>query len=269
MRPASWKTITLVLATAAALQVPSWAQSTINARISGGGGSGKCTFEVVVDGIADVQIRYNQGYLQTKAGQPATWHRLDCNQPLPRYPNSFRFKGIDGRGRQSLLRDPNSNNGVAVIRIEDPKGGREGYTGDIMWSGGNNGGGNWGGGGGGWWNDNWNGGGGWNGNGGWNGGNNQWPGGNNNWSRNIVPNCQRDIRNKLVSQYGGNLNFQGTPSQNQAGSFVMVDGQAFYRDGSGRSGQIQYHCTMHPNGNVAESKYNVSGGNFPGAPQPR
>jgi hypothetical protein len=37
-----------------------------------------------------------------------------------------------------LVRDPNSNRGVAVIRIEDPKNGREGYTGDIMWRGGSN-----------------------------------------------------------------------------------------------------------------------------------
>jgi hypothetical protein len=252
----------VLLALVAAMQV-SVAAQTINAKISGKGGNGKCTFEVVVDGVADVQIRYNQGYLQTKAGQPATWRRLDCNQPLPRNPNSFRFKGVDGRGKQYLLKDPNSNNGVAVIRIEDPKSGREGYTGDIMWNGGNNGGGQWGGGSGGWWNDNWNGGGGWNGNGGWNGG------GGANWSKNIVPNCQKAIRNQLVPQYGGSLTFQGQPSQNQGGSFVLVQGRANYRDGRGQTGQIQYNCTMHPNGNVAEATYNVVGGNFQPGPQPR
>jgi len=35
-----------------------------------------------------------------------------------------------------LLQDPRNNRGVAVIRIEDPKGGAEGYTFDIEWSGG-------------------------------------------------------------------------------------------------------------------------------------
>jgi hypothetical protein len=117
--------------------IPSLAQeNTIRANIRGGGGDGKCTFEVEVDKMAEVEIRGDQGYLRTISGREARWRRLDCNQPLPSSPNDFRFKGIDGRGRQDLVRDPNSNRGVAVIRIEDPKGGREGYTGDIMWRGG-------------------------------------------------------------------------------------------------------------------------------------
>jgi hypothetical protein len=237
------------------LTVSAVAQNTIQAQLSGGSGSGKCTFEVRVDGIADVQIRGGQGYLQTKAGMQAQWVRLRCNQPLPRNPNNFRFAGVDGRGKQYLLRSPNQNNGVAVIRIEDPRNGFEGYTGDIMWNGGNNGGGN----GNGWWNDDWNGGGGWGGGGG---------GWNNNWNRNIVPNCQNNIRNKLRQQVkNAQVNFNGQPNLNPAGSFVMVNGTANVRDNQGRNGQISYRCTMHPNGNVAESSYNVTQG--PVTPQPR
>ena len=117
--------------------VPSPAQeNTIRANIQGGGGDGKCTFEVEVDKVAEVEIRGDQGHLRTISGREARWRRLDCNQALPSSPNDFRFKGIDGRGRQDLVRDPNSNRGVAVIRIEDTKGGREGYTGDLMWRGG-------------------------------------------------------------------------------------------------------------------------------------
>ncbi len=112
--------------------------NTIRANIKGGGGDGKCTFEVEVDEVAEVEIHGDQGYLRTISGSPARWRRLDCNQALPASPNNFQFKGIDGRGRQDLIRDPNSNGGVAVIRIEDPKNGREGYTGDIMWRGGSN-----------------------------------------------------------------------------------------------------------------------------------
>jgi hypothetical protein len=48
---------------------------------------------------------------------------------------------------------------------------------------------------------------------------------------------------------------------------VMVDGTANIRDNQGRMGQISYHCTMHPNGNVADSSFNVTPG--PGDPQPR
>ncbi len=54
---------------------------------------------------------------------------------MPTRPSDFRFTGVDGRGRVNLVQDPR-NGGVAVIRIEDPKGGREGYTFDLEWRGG-------------------------------------------------------------------------------------------------------------------------------------
>src|SRR6476469_10485603 len=129
----------------AALLIPAAAGqggASIRANIRGGGGAGKCTFEVVVDGAAEVQIRGDQGSLRTLSGAPARWVRLDCNQALPPNPNDFRFEGIDGRGRQELVRDPRNNRGTAVVRIDDRRGGSEGYTGDILWRGGN--GGNWG-----------------------------------------------------------------------------------------------------------------------------
>ena len=107
------------------------------ATMVGGGGPdrGKCTIEVVVDGIAEVEIRGDQGFIRNIAGQPAQWRRFQCSGPLPRNPADFRFQGIDGRGRQSLLRDPRQG-GVAVVRIEDPQGGSEGYTFDLIWGGG-------------------------------------------------------------------------------------------------------------------------------------
>jgi hypothetical protein len=47
----------------------------------------------------------------------------------------------------------------------------------------------------------------------------------------------------------------------------MVDGTANVRDNQGRMGQISYNCTMHPNGKVADSSYNVT--QRPVNPQPR
>jgi hypothetical protein len=102
------------------------------AEIRGGGGDGKCTIEVYVDGVADVEIRGRTAVIRTLHGAPATFRRFQCNQEMPRNPYGFRFKGIDGRGRQELVREPNGNR-PAVIRIEDPKGGSEGYTFDIFW----------------------------------------------------------------------------------------------------------------------------------------
>jgi hypothetical protein len=124
------------LIVAAAVIAPLCAQNfqrTATMRGGSNGRDGKCTIEVVVDGAADVEIRGNNAVLHNLSGQPAEWRRFECNAVMPPNPASFRFQGIDGRGRQSLVRDPR-NGGAAVIRIEDPQGGREGYTFDIMWS---------------------------------------------------------------------------------------------------------------------------------------
>lgn len=93
---------------------------------------GKCTVEVEVDGAAEIEIRGDTARLRTIGGQTATWRRFQCNAPLPTDPAAFRFRGIDGRGAQSLLREPWGGRG-AIILIEDPKRGREGYTFDIEW----------------------------------------------------------------------------------------------------------------------------------------
>jgi len=117
-----------------------------NATIVNGGAAdhGKCTIEVVVDSAAEVEIRGATATLRTVSGQAAQWRRFECTSALPANPPNFAFNGVDGRGRQSLTRDPR-NGGVAVVRIEDPSGGSEGYTFDLMWdsrgqsySGGNN-----------------------------------------------------------------------------------------------------------------------------------
>lgn len=106
------------------------------ATVRGGGGdSGKCTIEVEVDGVAEIEIRGDRGRIRTLQGAPASWRRFECNGALPANPGDFRFKGVDGRGRQELVSSPGGRRG-AVVRIEDPKGGREGYTFDIEWRGG-------------------------------------------------------------------------------------------------------------------------------------
>ncbi len=106
------------------------------ASLRGGGNpeEGKCTIEVVVDGAAEVEIRGDIAVLRTLNGQPAQWRRFECNGFLPRNPVNFRFIGIDGRGRQELVREPRDG-GFAIVRIEDSKGGAEGYTFDITWNG--------------------------------------------------------------------------------------------------------------------------------------
>ncbi|HTA68516.1 MAG TPA: hypothetical protein VK776_09570 [Bryobacteraceae bacterium] len=96
---------------------------------------GKCTIEVVVDGAAEVEIRGDNAVLRNLSGRPPQWRRFECTGPLPGNPANFRFSGVDGRGRQTLIREPRNGSG-AVVRIEDPDNGSEGYTFDVTWGGG-------------------------------------------------------------------------------------------------------------------------------------
>lgn len=123
-----------LLAITCAFGQPRGRTQSMRADIRGGGDHGKCTIEVVVDGAADVIIRGDSAELRTLSGQDATWRRFVCNQPMPINPVDFRFTGIDGRGRQTLVKEP-GRGGPAIIRIEDPQGGREGYTFDVEWRG--------------------------------------------------------------------------------------------------------------------------------------
>ena len=123
------------------LGVAAYAQSDRRqAAIVGGGGPdrGKCTIEVRVDKAAEVEVRGASAILRTLEGQPSEWRRFECSSPIPMNPVDFRFAGVDGRGRQTLVRDPR-NGGVAVVRIEDPDNGSEGYTFDLFWGAGGGG----------------------------------------------------------------------------------------------------------------------------------
>jgi hypothetical protein len=102
---------------------------------NGNPGWGKCTVEVVVDGAAEVEVRGDTGNLRNLNGQPPQWRRFECTAPMPPNPGNFRFTGVDGRGRQELVRGPDGG-GPAVVRIQDPESGAEGYTFDLTWGGG-------------------------------------------------------------------------------------------------------------------------------------
>ncbi len=102
------------------------------AFITGAGGNGRCTIEVTVDRAAEVEISGDMGLLTTLEGQPAAWRRFQCNAPLPAQPRDFRVDG-GGRGNVRMIQDPRNTRGRAVIRINDPKGGRGNYTFELRW----------------------------------------------------------------------------------------------------------------------------------------
>lgn len=106
----------------------------MRATITGGGSPerGMCTIEVVADGAAEVEIRGGNAILRNLSGRPPQWRRFECTSIMPNNPPNFRFRGVDGRGSQELVRGP-QNGGAAVVRIQDPEGGTEGYTFALNW----------------------------------------------------------------------------------------------------------------------------------------
>ena len=107
------------------------------ATVSGNGtaSAGRCTVEVAVDGSAEIEIRGDSASMRDLSGRRPQWRRFECTGAMPTNPVDFRFRGIDGRGTQELVRDPR-NGGAAVVRINDPQGGPEGYTFELTWGGG-------------------------------------------------------------------------------------------------------------------------------------
>jgi hypothetical protein len=131
-----------VLATFATLAGSASGQNLgMRATITGSGSPdrGVCTIEVLADGAAEVDIRGGNATLRNLSGRPPQWRRFECTGLMPNNPTNFRFRGLDGRGSQELVRGP-QNGGPAVVRIQDPQGGAEGYTFALSWGG--DGGGN-------------------------------------------------------------------------------------------------------------------------------
>jgi hypothetical protein len=124
---------TLSRLTIAAIAAGTLGAQPFRATITGGEGDrGKCTIEVVVDGAVEIEVRGENAVMRNLEGRPPQWRRFVCNAPMPASPVDFRFAGVDGRGRQSLINDPR-NGGPVVVRIEDPQSGSEGYTFDLFW----------------------------------------------------------------------------------------------------------------------------------------
>lgn len=127
-----FRLVTLMILTAGLAMAQATARRAV---LVGGGdaGRGRCTLEVMVDGSAQVEIRGDSATLRNTGGQAPQWRRFECTAAMPANPANFRFAGVDGRGRQTLARDPRNNGGAAVVEIQDSEGGSEGYTFDLFW----------------------------------------------------------------------------------------------------------------------------------------
>jgi hypothetical protein len=98
--------------------------------------TGRCRIRVRIDDDSDVELRGEQIRIRVLRGGPGRDEGSECSAPLPTSGNirNFRFRGIDGRGNPRLVQEPDSRNYyVAVVNVQDPKGGDEGYTFDLTW----------------------------------------------------------------------------------------------------------------------------------------
>lgn len=95
---------------------------------------GWCAIKVWVDDEAEFALEGERLLIFTAKGQAARDVASECSAPLPRNVESFRFKGIDGRGEVRLLEEPTARNRWrAVVRIRDTKGGGEEYHYRLEW----------------------------------------------------------------------------------------------------------------------------------------
>jgi hypothetical protein len=98
---------------------------------------GRCTIRVRIDDDSDVELRGDQIRIRVLRGGPGRDEGSECNAPLPTSANisDFRFRGREGRGNPRLVQEPNRGNYyVAVVNVQDPKGGDEGYTFELTWN---------------------------------------------------------------------------------------------------------------------------------------
>ncbi len=98
--------------------------------------NGYCVVRLRVDDEVVVHIRSNRLGFETVRGRDAHDEGSECSQPMPSSSAlaNFRFKGVDGRGRVELAEAPDSGNRyTALVRIQDTKGGDEGYTFRVQW----------------------------------------------------------------------------------------------------------------------------------------
>ncbi len=129
----NFRTVGLLTFSFLSLMELSYAQAR-QATITGGGGPdrGQCRVEVVVDGAAEVEIRGASATLRDLSGQQPQWRRFECSSAIPANPLNLRFDGVEGRGRQELVRTP-QNGGSTLVRIQDPSGGAATYVFDVIW----------------------------------------------------------------------------------------------------------------------------------------
>ncbi len=97
-------------------------------------GPGSMTWSGRVDDYVELRIQGTRVWSNERQGAPTLRERYNFSSPLPRADVRVSVKKRDGRGRVSLIQQPNRSNGyVAVVLIDDDKGGADDYRVELKW----------------------------------------------------------------------------------------------------------------------------------------
>jgi hypothetical protein len=212
---------------------------------------GRCRVRVRIDDEADVELRGDTIRIHVIKGGPGRDEGTECNAPLPTSGNitNFRFRGIDGRGTPRLVQEPAARNYyVAVVNIQDPRGGSEGYTYELTWNWDGQGGGSGGSGGGGF-----------------------FPGGPSDQEA-VARACLMELRNRLGREQRVSVqSLSDTRMDTAPGGRDVLSGTANLLRNQQRE-TATFRCTYYPRDNrVVDLTYDMGGGSggggfFPGGP---
>jgi hypothetical protein len=97
-------------------------------------GSGTMTWTGRVDDYVELNIQGTQVSSRERGGSQTLNERVSFSNPLPRADVMVLVNKRNGRGRVSVVQQPNrSNNYTAIVKIDDEKGGADDYVIEMEW----------------------------------------------------------------------------------------------------------------------------------------
>jgi hypothetical protein len=97
-------------------------------------GSGTMTWRGRVDDYVELNIQGNRVRSREREGSQTLNEQVSFSNPLPRANVTVSVRKRNGRGRVSVVQQPNqSNNYTAIVKIDDDKGGADDYEIEMEW----------------------------------------------------------------------------------------------------------------------------------------
>jgi hypothetical protein len=97
-------------------------------------GTGSMTWRGRVDDYVELNIQGNRVRSREREGAQTTNEQVSFSNPLPRANVKVEVRKRNGRGRVSVVQQPNQgNNYTAIVKIDDDQGGADDYEIEMEW----------------------------------------------------------------------------------------------------------------------------------------